>query len=136
MILEFFLLLIIFSLFYRIIYGFYASYKNENNLLIQRIKADLIHLDPIAKNIIIYEGDQSYTYNKRKIYLCLYKQNGEEYPYDSLMYVAIHELSHVICDEQGHTDKFWKINEQLIELAKEKGIYRGSSVSRDYCPLY
>ncbi len=133
---ELLLLMTILFIFYRIIYGFYSDYKNEHNELIQKLKQDLIYLSPVAKDIIIYEGDQSYTYNKQKVYLCLYKKNGEQYPYDSLIYVAIHELAHVLCDETGHTEKFWRINNELIEKAKEKGIYQGSSITRDYCPLY
>lgn len=134
--LKFIVILVFVCIFFRILYGFYVDYKNDNNQLIQRIREDLIHLSPVAENIVIYEGDQSYTYNKLKIYLCLYDENGKQYPYDSIMYVAIHELAHVLCEETGHTPKFWEINDALLKKATEKGIYHGASISRNYCPLY
>lgn len=135
MILQFVVVILI-LFFYKLLFELYLYYKNQRNPLIQKIKNDLKHLSPVANNLTIYEGDQSYTYNKRRIYLCLYDSKGKQYPYDSLIYVAIHELSHVLCEETGHTTKFWEINDNLLQEAKSKGIYNGSIMQRDYCPLY
>lgn len=143
---EFVVIIIVIILVFKL-HSYYVMYKNEQNEIIQRVKKDLniIYLSyyeekglspPILlDDLIIYEGDQSYTFNKKKIYLCL--NDGENsYDYDMVMFVAIHELAHVICKDIGHTDEFWRINDELLEIAKSKGVYRGSKITRGYCPLY
>lgn len=144
---SFLILIIVIFLFFRITYGYYLVYKNNHNETIQAIRKDLkiiynqyyedINETPNIdiEDLIIFEGDQSFTYDKKKIYLCLQDDN-EKYSYDSILYVAIHELAHVICDEKGHTELFWSINEQLLQIATDKGMYRGSNLPRNYCPLY
>ncbi len=129
------------------VYSYYLEYKNDKNEIIQQVKKDLnvIYvayykrkgMSPAIplEDLIIYQGDQSYTYNKKKIYLCL-NDGDYSYDYDSIMYVAIHELAHVICDENGHTEKFWRINDELLEIAEDTKVYYGSKVNRQYCPLY
>ena len=39
---------------------------------------------------------------KQKVYLCLKDENNEYYNDNMLIYVALHELAHVLCDEIGH----------------------------------
>ena len=51
-----------------------------------------------------------------------------------LIYVALHELAHVLCDEVGHTEKWKKIFEDLLLEAETKAVY-DSNVPPilDYC---
>jgi hypothetical protein len=68
-------------------------------------------LEPINKRdimdeISLYKGDKSYTINKQKVFLCLKDEKDEYYQFNMLLYVLLHEISHVICDEIGNTDKF------------------------------
>jgi hypothetical protein len=59
-----------------------------------------------------------YTINKgEKIGLCL---DDDE---NTLFFVVLHELSHVITKEYGHTDKFWKNFEFMIKQAVKLGVY-------------
>ena len=44
------------------------------------------------------------------------------------MYVLIHELAHVLCDEVGHTDKYRDIFNGLISEATSLGIYDPTAV--------
>lgn len=62
----------------------------------------------------------SYTINKSVVYLCLRnkKNNNNFYPDYMLLHVALHEFGHVICDENGHTPKYWAIFDSLKELGK------------------
>ena len=39
------------------------------------------------------------------------------------MFVALHELSHIACDEVGHTEKYWQIFKEILEYAVDLGIY-------------
>lgn len=79
----------------------------------------------------IYEsnGDQgftSYTVNKgEEIVFCLRSKNTKNFhPLNLLMYVAIHELAHCACPEEGHTPLFQKIFRFLTEEAIKINIYK------------
>ncbi len=88
----------------------------------------------ILKEITLYKGDKSYTINKQKVYLCLKDENNEYYNTNMLTYVLLHELSHVICDEIGHTEKFHDIFKEVLKEAKKLKIYDASiPIIKDYC---
>ena len=88
----------------------------------------------ILKHIRFYEDDKSYTINKHKVYMCLKDENGKYYDENMLIYVLLHELAHVICDEVGHTPKFNKIFDELLNEAIKLNIYDPSKpLIRDYC---
>ena len=88
----------------------------------------------ILNEITLYKGDKSYTINKQKVFLCLKDKDNHYYDMNMLLYVLLHEISHVICDEVGHTDKFAKIFEELLEKAEEMKIYNPNiPIITDYC---
>ena len=88
----------------------------------------------LLDKISLYKGDKSYTINKQKIFLCLRDENGSYYDDMMLLYVLLHELSHVLCDEVGHTEKFHEIFDQILAEANKQGIYDNSySIIQDYC---
>lgn len=88
----------------------------------------------IMKNINFYRGEKSYTINKKKVYICLKDENGNYYDNNTLIYVIAHELSHVICDEIGHTEKFHHIFETLLKKMDEEGLYNSKiPIKHDYC---
>lgn len=109
------------------------QYQQRDPLLIM-IRSRLMLLSPVAERLQYYEDNKSYTINKTKIYMCLRNQDNEYYSINMLMYVAIHELAHVICDEVGHTPKFHKIFSELIDKAIMLGIYDPTEpLVNDYC---
>ena len=64
----------------------------------------------------------------------MFDEDGDYYHENMLIYVILHELSHVICDEIGHTDKFHRIFDAVLEIATADGLYDPSiPVIRDYC---
>lgn len=88
----------------------------------------------ILDEIKVYKGNKSYTINKRKVYLCLKDENDEYYSDNMLMYVFLHELSHVICEETGHTQLFHNIFQELLDYAVEEGVYDDTvPIVQDYC---
>lgn len=111
-----------------------TEYYEQMDPMLVRIKETLIPLHPCVENLKFYEGKKSYTINKKKVYLCLKDDNGEYYDFNMLIYVSIHELSHVVCDEIGHTPKFHRIFRDMLELAEQKNIYDSSiPIIKNYC---
>lgn len=113
---------------------FIEEFKKEDPMLF-RIKNRMRPLHPeIVDRIVFLEDTKSYTINKKKVYLCLKDENGEYYDDNMLMFVAIHELAHVLCDEIGHTDKFQSIFQELLDKATEIQIYDPSVAPiQNYC---
>jgi hypothetical protein len=133
-ILYVFVILTIFGLAAWLVYRQISEHYQQLDPMLQTIKDSLIRLHPRAGSIELFEGKKSYTINKKRIYLCLKNKNQEYYDQNMLMYVAIHELSHVLCDEIGHTPKFNRIFREQLERAAELGIYDPDKpIVRDYC---
>jgi hypothetical protein len=91
-----------------------------------------------SKNVMdtvkLYRGEKSYTINKEKIFLCMKNDKGQYYNNNLLIYVLAHEISHSLCDEIGHTEKFHYIFEALLQQLSMAGIYNPSiPVDQHYC---
>jgi hypothetical protein len=85
-------------------------------------------------DIVIREGKESYTENKKYIYLCMRNRKGELYKFNTLIYVLLHEISHVINNELHHTKKFFLIFSQLLSHAEQLGYYnRAIPFEFNYC---
>ena len=99
----------------------------QNDPMLFKLKELLDPLHPDVKNLKLYKGKKSYTINKKKIYLCLKDEKNEYYSTNMLIYVLLHEFSHYLNkDDIGHTEKFHKIFDDLIEKADSMGIYDAS----------
>lgn len=103
-------------------------------------------LDSRFDNIIIKEKTEknnytSYSINKgEEIIFCLRsKNNNELHDINLIMYVAIHEISHVACPEIGHTPLFKKIFKFFLEEAIKIKIYKYDDYYnniKEYCGIY
>ena len=107
------------------------EYYEQLDPVLYKIKENLRPLHSSIDKLRFFEGKKSYTINKKKIYLCLKDENGDYYDYNMLIYVALHELSHVICDEIGHTPKFHRIFDDLLKQATDMNIY--IPIIKNYC---
>jgi hypothetical protein len=68
----------------------------------------------------------AYSENKgEKIAFCLNKtkNSGNLIDLNTLTFVAIHELSHLMTSSIGHKQEFWKNFKYLLQNAKDAGIY-------------
>lgn len=90
---------------------------------IMEIKEKLTEVHPIARKLRFYSAKKSYTINKEKVHICLRDENSNYYNDNMLMYVALHELAHVLCDEIGHTEKFNAIFDELLIRAEKMKLY-------------
>ena len=76
----------------------------------------------------------SFTVDKARVVLCVRQTGGEFVPRPVIMYVAIHELAHILTKSTGHTDEFWNNNARLIAAAKAIGIYEDQNFDRAPAP--
>ena len=81
------------------------------------------------------EGDSAYTENKAVITLCLKNpENGLYYDMNTIMYVAIHELSHMVTKTHGHNKEFKNHFSTLLKRAAQLGIYNPRKpIPETYC---
>jgi len=81
----------------------------------------------------------AYSENKgQKIAFCLNKsKNGSKLiDLNTLTFVALHELSHIMTSSIGHKQDFWENFKFLLENAKKAGIYNPEDYKKnpqDYC---
>ena len=81
----------------------------------------------------------SYSINKGdKIVFCLRAKDGSNDLVDinTMMFVAIHELAHLMTKSIGHTTEFWDNMRFLLKEGIEIGVYKKqdfNSVPVDYC---
>jgi len=108
--------------------------------LISKIYNDLklIYPNLDQKNITILAANDTLTEDKKTMYLCIRRKNGEYYDYPSILYIAIHELAHVLNDEYDteseHGDKFNNLNQILLQKAYElKLLPKNLKVNYDMC---
>jgi hypothetical protein len=105
------------------------------NLKFQGILSVLNHRRNLLDEIVINEGNKSFTNNKREIFICLKDQKNSYYDYNSLLYVTLHEIAHVLCYEIGHTTKFSKIFNALLQYSSSLGFYDFTKpFVENYCP--
>jgi hypothetical protein len=87
----------------------------------------------------IESGYTSYSVNKgEKLILCIRQQDKSFVKKNVIMYVAIHELSHIMTSEVGHTDMFWINFKFLLEEAMNIGLYFKDNYGKkpeEYCGI-
>lgn len=84
-------------------------------------------------------GYTSYSVNKgEKIVLCIRQSNNEFVDKNTIMYVAVHELAHIMTKEIGHTQTFWDNFKILLKEATKLKIYKNYNFNKkpkDYCGI-
>ena len=127
-------------LFYRLLIEIQDNYENKNEdpfvlQLVQKIRHIDPRVDEIIDNLRFFEGDKSYTLDKKYVFICKKdKKTNEQYHQNQLILVLIHEISHALCDEVGHTPKFDMIFEDLLAKATQQGLYNESIPNvENYC---
>jgi hypothetical protein len=114
--------------------------KHPNDDRVQRLVSGF-HPQKVMETLPTSEYT-AYSENKgEKIAFCLNKKRkGEDQMIDehTLMFVAIHELSHVCTKSIGHKTEFWENFKFLLENAKEAGIHDPSDYKKkptEYCGM-
>jgi predicted metal-dependent hydrolase len=83
----------------------------------------------------------SYSVNKgEKIVFCIRQKDDGESLVDenTITFVSIHELAHIMTKSVGHTQEFWSNFKRLLKVAVELDLYRKENYSsnpKDYCGI-
>ena len=83
----------------------------------------------------------AYSENKgEKLAFCLNKKknNPELIDINTLVFVATHELAHIMTVSEGHKREFWSNFKFLLENAKDAGLYKPVDYKKDpqaYCGM-
>jgi hypothetical protein len=101
------------------------SYPNKPQVkrLVQNFKSDpnrFLESTPDAEHT-------SYSVNKgESVHLCLRQRDGTEKLVDDniMIFVAIHEMAHMITKSIGHEPEFWNNFGWLLREAEAKGLYK------------
>ena len=105
-------------------------------LLIERFK-----VDNMMENSV-HSSYTSYSENKgEKLIICLRDKENAPYPLEdsnTIMFVVLHELSHLMTQSTGHTAEFWANFKRVLHDAVRLGIYEQVNYSRNpvsYCGM-
>lgn len=88
-----------------------------------------------------YGSQTSYSINKgEKIVLCMRMKDGTNSLVDDnlLLFVALHELSHIMTKSVGHKQEFWDNFKFVLKEAQDNGYYKCidfSSRPQKYCGI-
>ena len=114
------------------------SLDNKDNDDIDRLKNNYNanNLSETGKNAKY----TSYYVNKgEKISICLRnKHNNQFEDLNTIMFVTIHELAHVMTESVGHEPEFWNNMSYLLHEAEKLGIYTHKEYSKvpvNYCGM-
>jgi hypothetical protein len=115
------------------------KYKDKGD---ERVRLLVENFDPKRVSETLPTSEfTAYSENKgEKIAFCLNKkkEGGKLIDLDTLTFVAIHELAHVMTKEEGHKLVFWQNFKFLLENAKEAGIYNPVNYKQnptEYCGM-
>jgi predicted metal-dependent hydrolase len=111
-------------------------HDEPTQLLVQRLKIDHLMENDIASQYT------SYSENKgERIVLCLRDKTAEPYPLidiNTIMFVTLHEMAHLMTVSSGHTQEFWTNFRRLLQDAMKAGVYTQVNYSRtpvEYCGM-
>jgi len=126
------------------IHNQYNMTKNDKKYILDsiiRVKKNFI-ANNLQENLpSIFDKDTSYTINKGEIFaLCLrFVDNKDEFhDFNTIMFVAIHELSHLFSKTYGHNTEFWTNFRFLLKQAVEIGLYKPINYKlhkKPYCSI-
>lgn len=118
----------------------HRSYYSNDNPIINKVRENFGKMHPDYFRIPIREGDSSYTEGKKFITLCLKNpETGGYYDMNTIMYVALHELAHLVSSSYGtpgdeHNAEFRKNFNMLLDRAEKLGFYNPSiPIPKTYC---
>jgi hypothetical protein len=108
---------------------------SDSNPMLDNVRIAFGKLNPKYADIPLRQGTSAYTENKKVITLCLKDPFTDTYyDFNTIMYVALHELGHVITPEVGHGPEFKRNFSILLRDGARIGIYDPrKEIPQTYC---
>eukprot|EP00873_Tetraselmis_striata_P026981 jgi/Tetstr1/447245/TSEL_034682.t1 len=125
----------------RLIDHLMATAPSDERTLLMRERYDRNSLSEGGHN----SGYTSFSVNKgEKIVMCIRSRDGTEdngdiERFNTLMYVILHEIAHLVTAEIGHTKLFWDNFRWILDEADKIGVYRKVDYSKEpeeYCGIH
>jgi hypothetical protein len=115
------------------------KYKNSNKLDVDYLYENY-NGENLSENIPKEGENTSYVLNKGDaIKLCLRdKKTDKFHDINTLTFVNLHELSHLLDKDYGHKKGFWKGFQTVLDEAVDIGIYKPVNYKKkpvDYCGM-
>ena len=113
------------------------KYPNDESVIRLNEKFNSNNISESGKN----NQYTSYSVNKgEKIVFCIRQKDENESFVDenTLTFVSIHELAHIMTKSVGHTPEFWENFKRLLKESLEDGLYIKENYSKDpkeYCGI-
>ncbi|MHB1952579.1 MAG: hypothetical protein ACYCOU_02430 [Sulfobacillus sp.] len=115
-----------------------AVQRHPENSAVRRM-----HRNFIANNENLSENTghsgTSYSVNKgQEIVLCLRQKNSQLAKENTMVFVALHEMAHLMSESIGHTPEFWDNFRFVLREAMDQGIYQYQDYGKtpeEYCGL-
>ena len=115
------------------------SFKDSQDPAYQRLVAKF-NPEAFEENDIT-ANSTSYSENKgEKIVVCI-RDKKEPYPFideNTIMFVLLHELAHLMTESTGHTPEFWNNFRRLLHDSVKDGIYipvNYTQTPQSYCGM-
>lgn len=86
----------------------------------QKLDVILLEFEKVPPFSLHLTESKSHVIDKSNIYLVI-RRDDKYFDDQTLLSVALHELSHVICPDYNHSSLFYAIEEELQSVAREKG---------------
>jgi hypothetical protein len=119
-----------------------VNYLKENFISDERVQLLVNRFNPdVLQESLANSSQTSYSLDKgRKIVFCLRSKDDKQEFVDmnTMMFVAIHEMAHVMTKDIGHTENFWENMRFLLKKAIKNGLYTKVDYSKNpkqYCGL-
>jgi len=113
------------------------KYPDDERAYLLRKNYEKNNIYEISPNNIT--GQTSFLRNKSILVLCMRrKDNGQLHDQNTMMYVILHELAHMVNTEWGHEQDFWDKFHFLLQEAADIGVYVPEDYSKKpvkYCGL-
>src|SRR5947207_4441526 len=122
-----------------VVYTMTPAFRDQTNKFptLKQVRSNFSALNPQYGRIPLRSGDSAYTENKEVITLCLADPKSKTvYDMNTIMYVALHELAHVITPEGAaeHGPEFKQNFSKLLREASDKGVYNPRQpIPATYC---
>lgn len=106
----------------------HKKYKNHNGVkrLLERQDVE------IEEKSLEYDNQAAYSINKgERIGICLRNNRGQYEDGNTMFFVLMHELAHIMSRKYAHDEEFWNNFAILIEVAIEAKLYKYKEYSKD-----